>query len=359
MNSLNFGNLGIYYLILLAMITWTAIRVGRESTGMGFASFFCWPIAVIPLITNWGNRDSDIRLPFLLTVLAFGLLMHESNKIGDQVAMQFSAEDIELLRQQDPETAAEIERRQSQVTGEMAATEAPAAAAVTAPARADDWPPTSSEMDFAAAPAEIRKIPLEEIRFHRGSVRLLPAFATLQVPEHFRFVRARQLGALAEIRGVTVDDQTLGWIVHERVDLRSPHFWYVDVQFHDVGHLAAPQAAAQAQPAIQWLPEQSMATWTQAAATGASTAHDRFAVRLLRHGALVFRVSQLQPSEQELGLRAARLMAERSITDPGWAYADFIGDQPAQTFEVWRSTLTEAPGSAVEVDDASVERHDS
>ena len=56
------GMVGFYYLLIGVMAIWMAIKVGRESLGMGIATFLFWPIAIIPLITNWGQRGSDIRL---------------------------------------------------------------------------------------------------------------------------------------------------------------------------------------------------------------------------------------------------------------------------------------------------------
>ena len=65
-----------YWLLIVVMVLWMAIKVARVSTGMAVATFFCWPIAVIPLITNWGQRDSDIRLQFLITAVASILLIN-------------------------------------------------------------------------------------------------------------------------------------------------------------------------------------------------------------------------------------------------------------------------------------------
>ena len=63
-----------YWLLIVVMVLWMAIKVARVSTGMAVATFFCWPIAVIPLITNWGQRDSDIRLQFLTEALMLSVV---------------------------------------------------------------------------------------------------------------------------------------------------------------------------------------------------------------------------------------------------------------------------------------------
>lgn len=358
------GMVGFYYLLIGVMAIWMAIKVGRESLGMGIATFLFWPIAIIPLITNWGQRGSDIRLQFLVASVATVLLMNASvNLVANNVALTYSPEDIDQIRAQDPVFAAEIEREQLRAFGvEIVPAEAdsrasgatstfaslsvePRGARGAAPTATVAPAATEAEMKFSAAPAQVHKVPLRELNFRRGQVRLGPAYAYLTVPEHFRFVAVHQLGLLSEIRGIAVDDRTLGWIVHERVDLRSPRFWFVDVQFHDSGHLAAPTGDTPAATEMRWDAEQALAGFTRAAEIGEG--QDQVAARLLRHGAVVFRVPQLSSDELELGLRAARLMASRTKADSGWSHADFTGVQSPQTLPQWVASLQAGENPAV------------
>ena len=114
---MDLGGLLFYYVMLGSTVLLMAIRVGRSSTGMGFVTFLFWPLAVIPLMTNWGVRGSDIRLHFALTLFATGMLIYKSNQAVDHLASHLSEADIAMIRQSDPHSAAEIERRQMQALG--------------------------------------------------------------------------------------------------------------------------------------------------------------------------------------------------------------------------------------------------
>ena len=111
------GSIGFFYALLFAMIVWMALRINRASTGMAVASFIFWPLAIIPLITNWGSRDSDIRLPFAVALLAAGMIFHSADQAAQDVAMMYSPSDIEAIRSEDPQFAAEIEREQLRALG--------------------------------------------------------------------------------------------------------------------------------------------------------------------------------------------------------------------------------------------------
>lgn len=353
------GTIGFYYMLIFVMVIWMAIKVGRESTGMGIATLVCWPIAIIPLITNWGRRDSDIRLQFLVALVASVLLMNSAVKVvTENAALLYSPEEIEQIRAEDPAFAAEIEREQLRAMGvqvefveedDSASTGAAGASTATVVSLGTPGGSPGSaqeEMSFSAAPAQIRKVPLAELNFRRGQVRLGPAYAYLTIPEHFRFVAAHQLGLLAETRGIAVGEHTLGWIVHERVDLHSPKFWFVDVQFHAAGHLAAPAADAPAAAGVRWDPQLNLASFSQVAGDPAK-GQDQASARLLRHGALVFRVPELTGEQLELGVRAARLMATRVVADSGWSYAEFSGAESAQPLLQWIESLGGASDTTV------------
>ena len=351
------GNIGFYYLLIFVMVIWMAIKIGRDSTGMGIATLVCWPIAVIPLITNWGRRDSDIRLQFLVAAVASVLLINASAKMAanNPAMMVYSPDRGARIHAEDPAFAAGIERDQMRD---------PSAGAVTTfatisiepmggsrrPIASDAPSPMAAapadELPFSAAPAQIHKVPLRELKFRRGQVRLGPAYAQLDVPEHFRFVARHQLGLLSEIRGVGVSEHTLGWIVHERVDLSSPNFWFVDVQFHPVGHLAAPANTTPPAAELQWDAQLAQARFTRGS-NEKPAAQDESVARLLRHGVVLFRVPELAGDQLELGLRVARLMAARLSTDSGWSYADFAGSASEQSLQSWVDSLSAAAEPAV------------
>lgn len=366
--------IAFYWLLVFVMVAWMAIKVARVSTGMAFATFFCWPIAVIPLITNWGQRDSDIRLQFLITTVASILLWNSSMKVVEEhPGLMFTQDEIEQIRATDPVFAAEIERDQLRAVGidvEMVPEQTgsgPASTGATisiepsgraprafaSPAAGARVPVAATEpsMEFAAAPARVARVPLRELNFRRGDVRLAPAFSRIQVPEHFRFIARHQLGLLSELRDVPVSEHTLGWIIHERVDLNSAHFWFVDVQFHEAGHIAAP-SPGDTVAAMQWDPATATASWGQPAGV-AGRGTDQSAAKLTRHGAILFRVPELKDEQLELGLRAARLMAARTELDQGWAHAEYIGEAPPQTLAQWVESLRASaqPTKMAEADD--------
>ncbi len=365
------GSIGFFYALLFAMIVWMALRINRASTGMAVASFIFWPLAIIPLITNWGSRDSDIRLPFAVALLAAGMIFHSADQAAQDVAMMYSPSDIEAIRSEDPQFAAEIEREQLRALGiavevEPLATDS-AASSTTAsvalsvqpgsggrrPLAVDAAPgaapAATDEFQFAAAPAQIRPIPLRELQFRRGQVRLPPAFAHLDVPQHFRFVTAQQLGTLSELRGVAVSSATLGWLVHERVNLSSPDFWFVDVQFHESGHLAVPPAGAT--PAIggtdilSWDADRAIAAWSSPSGHD-EAGEEMSAAKLLRHGVVVYRLPDLGADQVELGLRAARLMASRTLPETGWAHAEYTGAASTLALTDWVAALSTQPAEA-------------
>lgn len=354
-----------YYMLIFVMVVWMAIKVAKVSTGMAFATFFCWPIAVIPLITNWGNRDSDIRLQFLVTAVASILLWNASMKVvEDHPGLLYTQDEIEEIRATDPVFAAEIERDQLRAVGvEVEFDNDPGAqgqastyatisvepagrgprvfaspsASQAAPAPSAIAPAADATPEFAAAPATVAKVPLRELNFRRGQVRLSAAFSRIQLPEHFRFIGRHQLGLLSELRDIPVSDQTLGWIVHERVDLNSAHFWFIDVQFHEAGYLAPPEPGATGS-GMQWDAASALAIWGQPDRV-AGRGMQQLAAKLTRHGAILFLAPELQDDQLELGLRAVRLMAARTAPEQGWAHAEYIGEGAPQTLAQWVESL--------------------
>ena len=349
---MSLGSFTFWYLVLFVLVIWMALRVGRSSSSMGIMTFFFWPIAVVPLFTNWGDRDSDIRIPFVLTALASLMMLYNTNKAVDQLAMNMDSDDIAYIRESDPETAAMIEQRQAALglnvefedeisarSGRIVASSITVTRVPDSHTRRDGA--ANNDMQFAPAPAQIRDVPLNELHFRRGMVRLAPAFSSLQIPEHFRFISAQQLGRLAASRGVEVNPQTLGWMVHERVDLRSRDFWFVDIQFHESGHLEAPansSSLAQWDPSdsqLRWDAGLSAATWAHGDSETSQSPYQRAVAKLLRHGVLLFSVGALSAEQGELGLRATRMLLARTHADAGWDHAQFIGKKSEQSLDSW------------------------
>jgi hypothetical protein len=318
-----------YWMLIVVMVIWMAVKVGRSSVGMGVVTFLFWPVAIVPLITNWGQRGSDIRLQFLVTVLATGLLWKNLIEVAADTERMLAEDQIALVSAGDSVYAMQIEAERDGVRDRATAQGVGGQSAALS---------TQPDVQFAPAMARVHATPLHEIRFRSGAVALGPAYSSLDVPRHFRFIARHQLGLLSELRGIPVGQpHILGWIVHERVNLKSADFWFVEVSFHEVGHLAPP-APGSTESAMQWDAATATAIWGQPA-MHSGRGIDQSAVKLTRHGAILFRAPELKQDQLELGLRAVRLMASRTEPASGWAYAEYIGDSSAQTLAQWTESL--------------------
>lgn len=381
------------WMLIFVMVVWMAVKVGRQSVGMGVLTFLFWPAAIIPLITNWGQRDSDIRLQFLVAAIASGFLWKATLEIAMQTEQAMQQDQIALVNG-DSVYVMQIESERDGVrygrpvgndgaplialdangnpvspttSGDMAyylratgrlggpAADGTMSRANTATVAGVGGSSISAESDmqFAPALAKVHSTPLHEIRFRRGEVRLQPAFSTFRVPEHFRFIARHQLGLLSQLRGIAVAEHTLGWLVHERVNLNSADFWFVEVSFHEVGHLAPPLPGATL-TAVQWDAASAIANWGRPAVP-AERGIDQSAVKLTRHGAIRFRVPELNSDQLELGLRAVRLMASRTEPDRGWEHAEYIGEESPQTLAEWVDSL-QAPAEPTVVAEREPQR---
>jgi uncharacterized membrane-anchored protein len=189
-----------------------------------------------------------------------------------------------------------------------------------------------------------------------GLVDIPAAKASIEVPAHFRFV---DRDALKVALAGTEDEpgsQSVGWLVHERVDLTAQDAWHVDVDYLADGFisdetfaaqsretlLAAGQRATKAMSDQQEAgePEFSLvdyaemprldpalhtATWVEEIAyAGKDARHvlDCYSMRLGRAGALMFSITDTAVPRRELCLRSVRLLAGRSSFERGQTYAD-------------------------------------
>lgn len=376
---------GFLTLVLALLALWMAIKVWPDSPVMAFLTFVFWPIGVIALIRNWGNPGNDIRIPFALAVIVTGLIMYQTQSARDRLVATLDPDFIEDLRDEDPEAAAWLEAEQRRLRGdsepeaepEPEPSEAPAMArrtpalsdlqdidAPTSPRLPDPTPeaevPPEAAAEASVAPGpRLRMVPVDQIRLRRGRIRLATIFATLELPPQYRYAPVGELGGLAAQLGIEVDDKTLGWIVHERVDLEGPRAWWVELRFYPIGY-RQPESEAQRDTdpyAWSWDPRTRIATFSlphetsavageqafAAAASAGTASHDHYAVLPLRHGLIELRTPRLPASRRELGLRATRLVASRLRADSGWEDTAFSGDPTAPALRDWpraRATAT-------------------
>jgi hypothetical protein len=351
-----------YMLAMTVLVIWMVIRIWRRSPLLAILTFFVWPASIIALITNWGDEDADIRVPFALTLVAavlMGFMAQRTVEKGVQeMALALTEEEIELIREDDPELAEELEQARAEAIAAGVELEgggdweeaADAGAGSPASRVAADSPTESQDegqahvavkRDAAELEAE-RRMLLEQaasgLSWRFGKLDLAPAAAELQLPEHFRFAPSATLLQVARLRGAPLQPDVLGWIVHRDVDMAREDAWYVQVRFRpldaaiavppmplsDAAEVAAQQsafvariaAAIDPQPAVPpqapaWDAANAIATWRR------SDAHqpdegDHVAARLLANGVLEFVVPDLHVAHAELGERSVRLMALRT-----------------------------------------------
>lgn len=69
----------------LLSFAWVIARIWRASAAMAIAALFFWPVVLYALLRNWGDEDSDIKLP--LAVFGLSLCytlwaLEEQRKLG-------------------------------------------------------------------------------------------------------------------------------------------------------------------------------------------------------------------------------------------------------------------------------------
>lgn len=271
-----------YWIVLFVLVIWMVVKIARSSPLLAVGSFLFWPVSLFALIKYWGDRDSDIRVPFFLSIACTGLIFFMANRAVDKMfeegAIYLTDEDIALIAEEDPAMAEQLRtaRDEAYARGERPPElneaywedEAEAgddgAADGAEPADMDEvlarisarrdgaasapGEPTFSvrqdrrlaaplrerggEIDSAALRAEVSRIAW---RFSSQVVE--EAHATLRLPRGFRFVPRQALPRIARLRGVAMDRHVVGWAVHEKVDLAAPDAWVVEVHWIESGHL--------------------------------------------------------------------------------------------------------------------------
>jgi hypothetical protein len=350
-------SLGLYWLVLLFLGLWILMRTWRSSPLLAIISFFFFPATLVALLRQWNDPETDIKIPFFLSLVTIGAMVWAAGRTVDQAidasALMFTPEEIEAIRREDPEFAAELEREQQAQLEQLAALQAESAAedgtgvdeapsTGRAPAAADTPAPVDPEAERRAT---LRRL-ASDLAWQRGSVRLDAPRATLVLPRHFRFVGVQSLYALSQAHGLPIDRFTLGWVVHEREDLGAPDAWFVEVRHEPTGYLAAggsqlDSLASEVSGAIvsglrgppfgtgvyapAWMPRETLLTYARELAPDAPGApgFDLVAARPLRGGIVVFRVRGLEVETRELGLRATRLVARALSIDGGHRHGDW------------------------------------
>jgi len=373
------GSAALYYGFAFLMVIWMVVKIARSSGLMAVATFFIWPLAIVSLIKNWGDPDTDIRIPFFATVLALGLSLFMVSRGVDNAMLEyapyFSEEDLALIAEENPEAYAQIMQARAQFEADGGTLEdeggsdldlAPASIeAADAPSSASSA--TTTSVDDAQAPAPRPPVEIDpEVELAKAvkglsylyhAVELKGANAQLVVPPRFRFIPAVRLSRIAELRSQPLQPGTLGWVTHDTIDLAHPEAWAVEVRLLDIGATRLTGSNEEINDELRaladtvlldtskarfgsegfvprWDAERALLTWSLSGKDGRV---EQRAVRPLRQAVLQFSVSGLEPSQRELGLRATRLLAASVVPAEGhaWQYASEAGTAASTNLIEW------------------------
>jgi len=57
-------------------IIWMVARIWKSSPALAAVSFLVFPVAIIPLVQNWGDEETDIKVPFFLALASWGYTIY-------------------------------------------------------------------------------------------------------------------------------------------------------------------------------------------------------------------------------------------------------------------------------------------
>lgn len=350
-------SLGGYLLVLFVLTVWMCVKIWRRSPLLAIGAFLFWPLAIVALIMCWGDKESDIRVPFFLslavTLLVGFMAMRAVDKGIEEMAWMLSDEDIAEIRTEDPALAAKLEDARARAIAERGEPDYDeyeyddTGAGVATPRRARRAAGDATQAQAPAprefTPAEVEaqqraelEMAAQGLSWRFGVLDLAPAAASLHLPRDFRFVPRTQVSRVARLRGTPLADDVLGWVVHRQVDLARDDAWYVQLRYVptstrlsppvSVGDKAADAnartlfatlvasqlrtGATPHQPA--WDGAQRLASWQWLGEDADDAYRDHVVAQPLRGGVLEFSVPALHDVHAELGTRSARLVALRT-----------------------------------------------
>lgn len=293
-----------------------AARVWRVHRGLALGMALFFPVGVYALARYWNERDIGIRLPMIaaiaLAASSWILLARDVREFDSGAGLTIAEDAMPFL-----------------------ASRAPA--------------------DDAIADKLGLSIALSALPLQGGRVEIPVARAAIEVPARFRFADREGLQALYEKVGESLPESSVGWLVHESVDLAAEDAWFVEVEWLGDGHVredgfsdrTPEQLLADAREATDALSlmitgegegfrlvdyaeapvldtESDTATWVEELAYEGDREHrlDCYAAKLGRGGVLVFSILEVGLARREVCLRSVRLAAGRTVFDAGQSYDD-------------------------------------
>lgn len=293
-----------YYIVAL-------VRTWRASPLLAILMLLFSPVAIYVLIKYWSEDDGP-RRPLLISLgtslllFVFALMYMPKIHLGEQDENAFDQ-------------------------------------AITAPADEDL---VSRNVRRARALASLPR--------RNDTVAIADTPIAINPPAHFHFIDRE---ALMEAFGGTVDEpaaSTVGWFVHERIDLTNRRAWHVEVDYFGDGYvpggglsgvatetlLAATQTELNRQAEAMsadadrisgyaevpsYDPRTARATWVEQVSKWGrgEPMLDCYSLQLGRKGVAMLSISGLEPQRQELCLRSVRMLAAHVQFGRGQEYADY------------------------------------
>lgn len=298
---------GLLYLLAL-------VRVWRSNQVLAIVMLLFWPAGLYALVRYWNEKDEGVRMPLLAAFAVFA------------VWLGFLAWGLTYQ----PPAAAQMAQD------------------------GNDEEETPADDDGIGARVR-RSVALANLPSSSGRVDFPSAHASIDVPAHFRFIDRDALVKAFAGTDEEPGEQSIGWLVHERVDLTAQDAWHVDVDRLADGFISDDTFASQSRETLLAAAKQATRTlsdqqdagepgyslvgypelprldsashsvaWVAEIAYDGKPQHvlDCTAIKLGRNGALVYSISEIDPSRRELCLRSVRLLAGRSAFEKGRTYAD-------------------------------------
>lgn len=306
---------GLFYLLAV-------VRVWRSNHALAIVMLFFSPAGLYALFQYWGEKDDNPRVPIIASLgslaLWWCLILWGANQAppegGDAQGLVESVDDEGTSESDDS---------------------------------SDDGNSLADKLRLSIA---LAKLP------HRGGrIEIASAHASIDVPTHFNFIDRDSLQTLYAGSDDGPSEATVGWLVHESVNLAADDAWFVDVSWVGDGYVAEGDLATRTRDAlladakrateqisaddgrgyrlVRYAEEPALdetlhsATWVEDLAYKGETEHklDCYAAKLGRRGAFLYSINEVSMRRQELCLRAVRLAATRTEFAKGHAYSDHSG----------------------------------
>jgi uncharacterized membrane-anchored protein len=299
----------IFVLPVLFGVAWLlgAIRIHRNEPRLGKLSFLLMPVGVYATLRYWKAEDDNPRVPVLVGLILFGIWLGVLAFGGGEPRAKHAGDEA-------------------------------------GSARSEDEDPTGAGARGAVA--------LATLPYRRGIVDLAEVQAQLDVPTHFRFVPAAALRAAGLDPGNVPYAVSIGWIVHERVNLAADDAWYIEVDWFGEGFVSTERMTAYGNSTLLAEARATMArqseldasddvelarfaetpvfdvsrarlTWVEEIASAGELSLDCHAVKLGRSGALSYSIGSMDVPRRELCLLAVRLAADSSRFNENRAFTDY------------------------------------